>query len=384
MKVLEGGWPKEAQFEPTFRGREYYDPDHFEKELEKIWFKTWLCAGREEEIPNKGDFFTIKIGGENLICIRAIDGSVSTFYNVCRHRGSVLCEEEKGNFKNGFMTCFYHSWTYSSNNGDLLGTPNIPNKDPNFRKCDHPLHTVKTETWDGYIWINMDPDAPSLKESFKLPDSWGLYQNYQMSELKLGAEKTYHVKANWKLLMENASECYHCGNIHPGLGNATPPNQPRALIDPSIPGTKVIKHVGGMTLRDGFDRVNLDGKAYRPNFEGISEEEQRKIYYLHIYPHSYICMASDYVFITTMFPIKPDETLVKAYWLFDPMVLESENPSIQDAIDVWDITSTEDWRAAELAQIGNQSRVYKKGGVYTPIDWRVANFKRYVYSELEK
>src|SRR5699024_1835742 len=156
------------------------------KEIENIWFKTWLCAGRAEELPKTGDFITVTIGDENLIIIRAEDGSINTYYNVCRHRGSRLCEADEGNFSKGYLTCHYHSWMYDGSTGELINAPNIPNDDEDFKKADRSLFGVKTEIWDGYIWINLDENAPSLKESFGLPESWSLYKQYDMENLKLG------------------------------------------------------------------------------------------------------------------------------------------------------------------------------------------------------
>ncbi|MFP7230883.1 aromatic ring-hydroxylating oxygenase subunit alpha [Bacillus subtilis] len=381
--TIEGGWPQEAKFEPTFRGYEYSNQENFNREIEKIWMKSWLLAGRVEEVPNVGDYFTVQFEKENLIIMRTQSGSIETYYNVCMHRGSLLCTEEKGHMSKGYITCPYHSWMYDSENGKLLSAPNIPKGIEGFSCENVRLNSVKTEIWDGYIWINLDPEAPSLEESFHLPKSWSIYEKYDMKNLKVGAQKTYTVEANWKLIMENASECYHCGNIHPELSRVTPPNRPRKWIDKDIPDTTVLKHVGAMELKPGLERVNMDGKAYRQPFENLTEEDVSKIFYLHIFPHCYICMSADYVFIAALWPLAVDKTIIKGYWMFTPEVLENGEP-IQDAIDIWDITSKEDWEACEWAQQGNQSRVYENGGILTPIDWRVAKFKHYVHEELAK
>ncbi|WP_121638860.1 aromatic ring-hydroxylating dioxygenase subunit alpha [Virgibacillus sp. Bac330] len=384
MKSIEGGWPVEAKYESTMPGKEYYDWNVFYHELNKIWFKTWLCVGREEEIPKVGDYITVQIAHENFIITKGNNGVINGYYNVCRHRGSRLCTASSGHFSRGNIICPYHSWMYSADTGKLIKAPNVPENDEGFHKEEHGLIGVKVETWDGFIWLNVDENAPSLKASFHLPASWSIYEKYEMHRLKLAEKRTYTVKANWKLLMENAEECYHCPNIHPELSRTTPPNQPRNWIDKNIPDTKVVKHVGAMKLKDGYDRVNLDGNAYRPAFPKLSEEDKRYIYYLHLFPHSYICLASDYIFIAAMFPVAPDETVVNGYWLFDPDVLQKEGHYIQDAVDFWHITSEQDWEASEWVQLGNQSKAYENGGILTKLDWRVANFKKYVQIELSE
>ncbi|MCM3519823.1 aromatic ring-hydroxylating dioxygenase subunit alpha [Staphylococcus xylosus] len=382
MKSIEGGFPEYAKFEPTAPGRDYYDPDNFKDELENIWFDTWLLAGREEEIPNRGDYKTVQIGNENFVLTRGIDGNVNGFYNVCRHRGSRLCTKESGHFSQGRIICPYHSWMYSADTGELSKAPNISDDDEGFNPENHALVDIKVESWDGFLWINANPDSPTLSECFNLPESWSIYEKYEMERLKVGKTGTYKVNANWKLLMDNAEECYHCGTIHPELSKSTPPMQPRQWVDEEVPETKVLKHVGSMGLNPGFERCNIDGNAYRPVFPSLSDEDARKISYLHIFPHAYLCMASDYVFAASIFPIAPDYTIVKGYWLFDPDELEKDDAYLQDAIEFWDITCQEDWAACELAQQGNESRSYQNGGTLTPIDWRVANFKKYIKNEM--
>lgn len=382
MKVIEGGWPAGATFDSTFSGGQYYEQGAFEEELEKIWFKTWLLAGREEETPRPGDYLNLQVGSESLVCTRSTNGTVQTFYNVCRHRGSRLCDAEKGHFSKGYIICPYHSWMYSGDTGELLSAPNVPEEDQNFDKENHGLHQVKTEVWDGFVWINLDPDAPSLKESFQLPQSWALYEKYHMNQLKIGETKSYEVDANWKLLMENAAECYHCPNIHPELSRCTPPTRPRHWNHENMPETETLHHYGAMEVKPGFERANIDGKVYRPVFPDLNVEDQKRVYYFHIFPLSYMALASDHVFFLTLWPTKPDKTLVKAYWLFDPEVLRQENCYINDAVQLWDRTNQEDWEACERVQAGNQSRMYENGGTLTPLDWRVANFKNYVQSIL--
>ncbi|WP_339226988.1 aromatic ring-hydroxylating dioxygenase subunit alpha [Oceanobacillus sp. FSL K6-2867] len=381
-KLIEGGFPEHARFEPTFKRGAYYDTEYFNKELSNIWFKTWLCAGRVEEVPKTGDYITATIADENVIIIRSDDGSINTFFNVCRHRGSRLCGTEDGNFTSGFITCPYHSWMYDGSTGELVNAPNIPEDDQDFDKSERSLMGVKTEIWDGYIWINFDENAPDLKESFNLPASWKRYNQYDMKNLKLAEKRTYTVKANWKFIMENASECYHCGNIHPELSRVTPPSRARVRIDDDIPETEVVRHTGGMDIRRGFDRVNIDGKAYRKTFPGLDEKETRKIYYLHIYPHSFIGMAADYVVMVSFFPVSPEETIVQAYWMFEQHVVDNEE-FIQDAIDFWDTTNKQDFEECELVHLGNRSIAYKDGGILTPTEWRTAEFKHYVQSKVE-
>src|SRR5215831_4372266 len=107
MKLIEGGWPAGTTIEPTLPGEYYATEEIFERELDRIWFDTWLLAGRADELTRTGDFFLRAVGGESVIVVRNHDGRVSAFYNVCRHRGSRLCTDETGTLKSAAIRCPY-------------------------------------------------------------------------------------------------------------------------------------------------------------------------------------------------------------------------------------------------------------------------------------
>lgn len=383
MKLVEGGWPAEAMVGPTLPGSHYYDSAHFQRELDAIWFKTWLCAGRLEEIPHRGDYFTREIGKESVLCVRGQNDEVHTYYNVCRHRGSRICGDDQGHVSQGVLFCPYHSWGYSIDNGELVKTPNIPDDLEGFDRYQYPLFGIKTEVWQGFVWINFDASAPSLANWLGLPDTFVPYLRYHLDELKTGAQKTYSIEANWKLIMENALECYHCSTIHPELSRCTPPTLPRYWLHEVAKESRVLKHAGAMELAAGFERVGITGEVQRPLFRELTTDDSRRIFYFFIYPHVFFAMASDYVFLFTLWPTRPNHTVTRGYWLFEDEVLQNPLYSISDAVDFWDKTNQQDWVASELVQKGNESKAYDNGGVLIPNDWRVAKFIRYIQDQLE-
>ena len=110
------------QLEPSIPARYYYDPQHYERELEVFWYGMWVMAGREEEVPAPRDYKVIKIGTQSIVIVRDLDGQLRAFHNTCRHRGSILCTEEQGRLPGRSLVCPYHTWTYSLD-GQLVGTP---------------------------------------------------------------------------------------------------------------------------------------------------------------------------------------------------------------------------------------------------------------------
>ena len=378
MKLIEGGWPAGTVLEKTLPGQSYVSPATFQTELERIWLDTWLCAGRLEQIPRAGDFLTRRVGEESVIVVRNRSGGVSAFYNVCRHRGSRLCTAESGNFKGGVIRCPYHSWTYETTAGALTVAPNVPDDAGGFAKSEFALFPLRLELWQGFIWINFNPAAPTLAECLGLPASAAFYDRYHLGQLRTGELKSYDVQANWKIVMENGLECLHCSHIHPELSRCTPPTAPRHWLHNDLPETRVFKHAGGMELAPDFQAANLDGRPRRPRFRDLTEQDARGIYYAFLFPQILFGFASDYVFFFTVWPEAVAQSRVWAYWLFDPEAMSRQGFDGSDAVEFWDITNRQDWVACELAQRGSASRMYRDGGVLVQSEWRVAKFARYV------
>ncbi|MCY0898093.1 MAG: aromatic ring-hydroxylating dioxygenase subunit alpha [Firmicutes bacterium] len=382
MKLIEGGWPAEATVKSTLPGASYYDAGYFQQEMREIWLKSWLLAGRVEEIAQVGDYITRDLERESIICVRGQDGAIHAYANVCRHRGSRICVEDHGHANNHMLFCPYHSWGYHIDDGALVRTPNIPDDMDGFDRRNYPLQRLKVAVWQGFIWVNFDVEAPSLEEWLGLPETFSPYYRYHLDELAVGAQKTYFVHANWKLIMENALECYHCSTIHPELSRCTPPTLPRHWIHEVVPETKVVKHAGAMDLAAGFERLGITGVPERPLFSHVTGGDAHRVFYFFIFPHVFVALASDYVFFFTLWPHQPDLTVTRGYWLFEPAVLDSPAYGIDDAVAFWDITNQQDWIASERVQKGNESRAYANGGVLIPNDWRVAKFKKYVEDAL--
>ena len=131
----------------TLPRRFYADPDFYRAELERFYFDRWICAGRADQIPHAGDYFTRTLGGESVIVTRDGSGRIHALFNVCRHRGTRLCEPAEGHFVDRIQ-CPYHTWTYDLD-GRLLAAPHMP---PDFRKDDYPLHRAGCEVWEGHIF----------------------------------------------------------------------------------------------------------------------------------------------------------------------------------------------------------------------------------------
>lgn len=337
---------------PAFRtlpARYYTDPELFRDEIERFYFNRWVCVGRDDVIPNAGDYFLRDVADESMIVVRDSSGAVRGFYNVCRHRGTRLCSAPTGKFE-GRIQCPYHGWTYGLN-GRLLGAPHM--EEANFSREDHPLVEVASERWDGHIFLNLGASPEPL--STHLGDLQSKFAHWRMQELRLGKRIQYDVKANWKLILLNFNECLHCPLLHPMLNRLT--DYLGADNEPPTPN-----YVGGsMGFRGGAETMSTDGKRRRDYLPGLTEAERNAVFYYCIYPNLLLSLHPDYMMIHTIWPQSVDRTKIVCEWYFHPAELANPEPCLDDAIQFWDTTNREDWDIVELSQAGIGSRAYVPG-----------------------
>ncbi|MDE2396991.1 MAG: aromatic ring-hydroxylating dioxygenase subunit alpha, partial [Burkholderiales bacterium] len=187
----------------------YTDPAFFEAELEAIWFRQWIFVGMSCEIAAPASWFTVDIANASVIVSRDSDGNLHAFHNTCRHRGSRICLEERGQSKS--FVCPYHQWRYDGN-GDLSFAREMG---PGFDKTRHSLHPVQVREVAGYLFISLAADPPPFDE---FADAITPYlAPHDLANAKIAFESTLIDKTNWKLLIENNRECYHCAGGHPEL-----------------------------------------------------------------------------------------------------------------------------------------------------------------------
>ena len=189
------------QGQRTLPGRYYTSAEIYAEEQERIFTARWICVGRAAEIPAAGDYVLRTIAGESVIVVRGRDGALRAFYNVCRHRGTRLCEEPRGRFSETIQ-CPYHAWTYTID-GQLIGAPHM-NEVQGFDKRDYPLHSVQLETWEGFVFVNLAGEPQPFARAFAAVG--GRFGRFNLTALTAARHVDYDVAANWKLIFQNYSE----------------------------------------------------------------------------------------------------------------------------------------------------------------------------------
>ena len=339
--------------------RVFHDADIFEFEQERWFARTWLCVGREEDAAEPGTYLLARAAGESVAIMRDHAGTVRAFHNVCRHRGSTLLDESASGTGSGAgsgkvvrIQCPYHAWIYDLD-GSLKRAPHTE-EIADFDLADQKLLPVRLETWQGFLFINLDPAAPPLLEYLAdLPAAIG---NYPVAGLKRARRIEYDVDANWKVIGENYSECYHCPGVHPQLNRLSPYDRGHNL-------ESVGPWAGGwMELVDAADTMSTDGASHgRPALEGIGDENLRRVYYVVLWPNLLLSLHPDYVMTHKVWPVDAERSRVVCDWLFDPLTMAHTNFDPSDAVDFWDLTNRQDWEVCARQQEGTRSRAYVPG-----------------------
>src|ERR671922_2654896 len=201
----------------TLPARVYTDQVWFDAEMDRIFAAMWIAVGRLEEVAMRGAFIRRDVAGASVIVVGSGNGDARAFHNVCRHRGTRLCEAERGTLA-GSIQCPYHAWTYALD-GRLIGAPHMQEV-AGFDKKDYSLFSVALHEWEGFIFINMAP-SPEPFEKVYAP-LFGRFTRFNLSGLQVARRIEYTVKANWKLVLQNYNECLHCPTIHPQLARVLP------------------------------------------------------------------------------------------------------------------------------------------------------------------
>jgi choline monooxygenase len=330
----------EAETMPAFT---YTSPEFFQREIERIWRKVWNFIGSADQIPNRGDYFTLNFVGVPTIILRDNDGHIRAFANTCRHRGSELLEG-KGNCK--LIVCPYHSWSYELN-GDLRATPEM-DKTLNFNKPDYGLIPIAIDTWGNFLFINFDKNPEPLKEYLgDLPEKLA---PYKLSNMALARRKIFDFDCNWKLFVENAKESYHIATVHRATINKYASAKAAGYWVEKATGDYVItfaQHEGSMAL--------LKGAKGFPTIESlIGRREGGGTYAPLLYPSTYLACTIDCAWYLEMHPITANTTRMIHGALFPRDRLERPDfdEIAKNYYERWDTTIEEDILASVRQQRG--------------------------------
>jgi Rieske 2Fe-2S family protein len=350
----------------------YTEPDVLRAELERFFARRWMLAGRGSEIASAGDYVTVDVAGESVIVMRQDDGSVRAMLNVCRHRGARILLDETGRCAKR-MRCPYHSWTYRLD-GALVGAPNLRDS-VGPAQAGLALQPVTVVEAYGCLWVNLsgrvgagsrdfDSDVGAqLRERLGSDDALA---GWELERLVTGRQIRYDVAANWKLIVENFMECYHCASIHPELVAAVPEFRGGVASQ-----AQPVGH--GSALAAEAEGFTIDGRAGLPALPELADSRQRTYYAITLFPNAFVNLFDDHVVLHRFMPQAPGRTEVVCDWLFAPEALAG-GPDIDPTVALFDVVNQQDFEACERCQLGATSRIYAHDNVLVPAEHHLGRF----------
>jgi phenylpropionate dioxygenase-like ring-hydroxylating dioxygenase large terminal subunit len=383
--------------------RFYCDDEVFAADMDQVIGRKWLIAGHVDRVRKKGDYFLFKVGNESIIVVRSDESTINAFYNVCRHRGSLVCAEPSGRVAR--LTCGYHAWTYGLD-GALLAARLMP---ADFSKKDHGLHRCHVRVFYGFIFVNLsDQAAVDFDASFG--DLAPYLDFHGVADAKIAHAESYPTAANWKLVVENFVECYHCASAHPEFCSMHPPEAlvafgagpssgPAEAVEKYLPTVQAWERraaalgrpIGTVddgpdsshlrlllqrTIREGFETETEDGRPASSLMGKRSGFDQGRMY-LSFSPFSQLVATNDFAVLFLFTPRSATHTDVDLYWLVDGKATDVD---VKRMIWGWDETTKQDKTITENNQAGILSKRYQPGR-YSEHERRVVTFQQWYLAQ---
>jgi Rieske 2Fe-2S family protein len=378
-------------------GALYRDAEVYETEIRRIVMKSWLYVGHQSQIPNRGDYFLFDVAGESVIIVRNADGGINALLNVCRHRGSRICDQPSGHESR--FVCRYHGWTYALD-GSLRAAGHMPEA---FDRTRLGLRRLHTRVFMGLVFVTFDGD-PATFDAIE-DDLTEPLRPYGLERTKVAHRQNYPIASNWKLAVENYCECYHCAPAHPeysvGHGRALPADESASLLEEVMeraPAVGLTRHrlrrswlaSGTLGVDRGFERYPLlrghrtgsrDGAPVAPLLGSITGYDGGATD-LHLGPMSFGLAYCDHVVLYRFTPRALRSTDCEVTWLINESAREGTDYDRENLTWLWDVTTIADKKIIERNQAGVDSRFYEPGPLSSMedftrrfVDWYVATMR---------
>ncbi|GAA5226424.1 aromatic ring-hydroxylating oxygenase subunit alpha [Paeniglutamicibacter antarcticus] len=376
----------------------YTSEEVFDLDVAEIFAKHWIFVATEAEIPEPGDYLTINIGPHSVILLRDDDEQVSALHNVCRHRGARILNEPAGSVGN--LVCGYHHWTYSSD-GSLLHADSQP---ADFDRSAFSLRTLAVRTVAGLVFVCLSNSPPQDFDAYaKRIEPY--IAPHALARTKIAAQEDIIEDGNWKLVMENNRECYHCEG-HPELscslfptygyeeGGLPPRLRPAynrylgADADlkltseaNALPYARIEELRQGATgfriqrepLDGAGESFSPDGKLVCTKLLGEFDEPRLGRLSMHLQPNAWFHFLSDHAVTFSVLPLAAGKTALRTTWLVHEDAVEGRDYDVQALKRVWHRTNAQDGTFVARAQLGISSPAYLPGP-YAPNEYQVEDF----------
>jgi phenylpropionate dioxygenase-like ring-hydroxylating dioxygenase large terminal subunit len=339
----------------------YTERERFEREEKRIFAANWNYVGRAQQVANPGDFLTSSVGKVPVVVVRDEGGMLRAYANVCGHRGSELVLEKCGNRRT--LQCHYHAWTWRLD-GTLRAAPHSQEQE-GFNKADFPLTPLGVETFGRFIFVCPGTAPCSLAESLGQLPAIVRSTCADSDSLKFRERREYAIQANWKVVVENFLECYHCAVSHPGFAN---------LID--LDRYQVI----------AFDRCSVQRGPVKASAQSQYEEAfaadlGAEGFYTYLWPNFMLNIypGAGNASTNLILPIDEHHCLAVYEFFFSESMAEDQQCAMVDFIDQ---VQREDIIIVESVQRGLRSGFYKQGQLILSRENGIQHFQKLVFAAL--
>jgi len=337
----------------TLPGVAYHSEETYAVDTERVFYRNWMYAGRAERVAEPGAWLRVEIAGESILLVRGKDEQIRAFYNVCRHRGSRICDDEQGQVRT-YLRCPYHAWGYALD-GSLVTTPMIERDE-----IDRPstsLWPVHVDVWEGFVFVNLSREEPRplLEHLADQQDDPLALARVGLAELRIGHVSTMDVQANWKIVLENYNECLHCPTVHPELVSVVPAYRKGSIFEAG-------RDDGGVTLADGRTSITLDPRLRLPLLPGLKDQDGPASYFgAMVYPTMFLDVDGSSALATAVFPTGPRSCRLVTEYLFSPEALADPDFDPSPVVEFNERVTRQDNEACERVQRGVTSRAFDHG-----------------------
>ena len=380
----------------------YRDPEIFGRDMARVVAKAWLYVAHVSEFPERGDFLLYRIGEESIILVRGLDREIRAFFNVCRHRGSHVCLEERGNVRRS-LTCPYHAWVYDLE-GRLIRARGMGE---DFDKSAFGLHPCQARVSHGLIFICLaEPGDPEVADFDGIANDLDTCATlHRIADTRVVHRETYPTRANWKLVVDNFRECYHCAPAHPEytMVNAYVKAHDRDPAGYETPTrvweekTRALGHPVGRSngdhgdrrqpigywrqpIREGFVTLSEDGRPIAPLLGCLEHWDGGETAFT-FGPLSYAYLCADHLCMFRFTPVSPELSEVVVTWHVRADAEEGRDYDLERLKWMWDATTIEDTKIIIDNQKGVNSSRYRPGP-YAPLESYSAAFTRWYLERL--
>ena len=335
----------------TLTGHDYSSSDVFELERARMFSAGWQYLAREEYVANRGDVLVVDVAGESIILVRDHDDVLHAHHNVCRHRGSRLCEPTTRSLKRA-IKCPYHAWSYGLD-GALIGTPNVATGE--IDRASLSLWPVAVDVWQGFVFASLDPEVQELHAWLaEQGDSPIGFEHHELGDLRVGARTVSDVAANWKVLIENYNECLHCPTVHPELVQLVPLYRSGNVVDDT-------RTDGGATLSAGSTSFTHTGRSLHPVLPGMDDAAVGSYFGCTVFPSMFLDITGTCAIATRLDAKAAALTQITTEYLFTPAEIATPGFDPTDIVTFSELVAKQDYDVCERVQQGVSSRAFTRG-----------------------